>query len=220
MAIIQSGANTQVTMTVDPTLNAARVNLRPNEVVGSFRGSLSTATQTAGTVSSGGVLYSFKYTGTGLCIIRSVQMGYLVVTTGFTQGGSRFGLYVGRSSYTAPTGNATTVTWSANKKRTSQATPNATSYIQIAGGTMTGDVVGAEDTYPFSSLIFNFPTGVTTMPLDGIRDFIQPVNPSSYPLILAANECFRIKSDTGLPATGTAQLTVNVEWEEVPLTGF
>jgi len=209
MAVLQSGAST-ATMTVDPTLNAARVNLRPNEVTGSYRSSLISGTIAASTAA--GVLYTFKYTGTGVCIIRSIQVGEQV-TTAYTQGSMRLGLYVVRSSFTQGTTNGTLTSFSVNKKRTSQATPNASAVIATTT-VITGDTVGAEDTVAYGHILLNLPATITTTPVDGLRDFIGPYNASAYPLVLAANEGFRIKNDTAFAATGSGNLVVMVEWEE------
>lgn len=209
MAIVQSGASTS-TMTVDPTLNAARVNLRPNEITGSYRASLVSGTIAASTAA--GVLYTFKYTGTGVCIVRSVQVGEQV-TTAYTQGSMRLGLYVVRSSFTQGTTNGTLTTFSVNKKRTSLATPNASAVISTTT-VITGDTAGAEDSTAYAHVLLNLPAAITTTPVDGLRDFIGPYNASAYPLVLAQNEGFRIKNDTAFAATGSGNLVVTVEWEE------
>jgi hypothetical protein len=209
MAVLQSGAST-ATMTVDPTLNAARVNLRPNEITGSYRASLVSGTIAASTAA--GVLYTFKYTGTGLCIVRSVQVGEQV-TTAYTQGSMRLGLYVVRSSFTQGTTNGTQTVFTVNKKRTSLATPNASAVIGTTT-VVTGDTVGAEDAVAYGHVLLNLPASITTTPTDGLRDFIGPYNASAYPLVLAANEGFRIKNDTAFAATGSGNLVVTVEWEE------
>ncbi len=209
MAVLQSGAST-ATMTVDPTLAAARVNLRPNELTGSYRASLVSGTIAASTAA--GVLYTFKYTGTGVCIVRSVQVGEQV-TTAYTQGSMRLGLYVVRSSFTQGTTNGTLTTFSVNRKRTSLAGPNAAAVI-CTTTVITGDTVGAEDATAYGHVLLNLPASITTTPVDGLRDFIGPYNASAYPLVLAANEGFRIKNDTAFAATGSGNLVVTVEWEE------
>lgn len=209
MAVLQSGAST-ATMTVDPTLSAARVNLRPNEITGSYRASLVSGTIAASTAA--GVLYTFKYAGTGVCIIRSVQIGEQV-TTAYTAGSMRFGLYVVRTSFTQGTTNGTLTSFSVNKKRTSQATPVASAVISTTT-VITNDTVGSEDTVAYGHVLLTLPATITTTPVDGLRDFIGPYNASAYPLVLAPQEGFRIKNDTAFAATGSGNLVVTVEWEE------
>ena len=209
MAVLQSGAST-ATLTIDPTLSAARVNLRPNEITGSYRASLVSGTIAASTAA--GVLYTFKYSGTGVCIIRSVQVGEQV-TTAYTAGSMRLGLYIVRTSFTQGTTNGTLTSFSVNKKRTSLATPVASAVISTTT-VVTGDTVGVEDTVAYGHILLNMPATITTTPVDGLRDFIGPYNASAYPLVLAQNEGFRIKNDTAFPATGSGNLVVTVEWEE------
>jgi hypothetical protein len=209
MAVLQSGAST-ATLTIDPTLSAARVNLRPNEITGSYRASLVSGTIAASTAA--GVLYTFKYAGTGVCIIRSVQIGEQV-TTAYTQGSMRMGLYIVRSSFTQGTTNGTLTSFSVNKKRTSQGTPVASAVISTTT-VVTGDTVGAEDAVAYGHILLNMPNSITTTPVDGLREFVGPYNASAYPLVLAQNEGFRIKNDTAFPATGSGNLVVTVEWEE------
>ena len=209
MAVLQSGAST-ATLTIDPTLSAARVNLRPNEITGSYRASLVSGTIAASTAA--GVLYTFKYSGPGVCIIRSVQIGEQV-TTAYTQGSMRMGLYIVRSSFTQGTTNGTLTSFSVNKKRTSLATPVASAVISTTT-VVTGDTVGAEDAVAYGHILLNMPATITTTPVDGLREFVGPYNASAYPLVLAQNEGFRIKNDTAFPATGSGNLVVTVEWEE------
>lgn len=211
MAVIVSGTSPTTSMVVDPTAAAARVTLRANEVTGSYRASLASGAMAA--AAAGNVLYTFKYTGTGVCIIRSVQIG-IQVTTAYTQGSARLGLYPIRTSYTQSTSGGTQTVFSVNKKRTSQATPNASAVIcTTAAMTSSNDTYGSRDSVAYAHILLNLPAAVTTTPLDGLRDFIGPYNPSSHPLVLAPNEGFRIEADTVFPS-GTGTVVVVTEWEE------
>ena len=210
MAVIQSGASSTTLMTVDPTNLAARVTLRPNELTGSYRASLVSGTIAASTAA--GILYTFKYTGTGVCIIRSVQVGEQV-TTAYTAGSMRLGLYIVRTSFTQGTTNGTQTIFSVNKKRTSQSTPNASAVISTTT-VITGDTTGSEDSVAYNHVLLSLPATITTTPVDGLRDFINPYSATSYPIVLAQNEGFRIKNDTAFAATGSGNLVVAVEWEE------
>jgi hypothetical protein len=215
MAIIQSGNNSSTYMLVDPTNQAARVTLRPNEVTGSYRAALVSGTIPSN--STAGPLATFKYTGTGVCIIRSVQVG-LNITTGYAAGGVKLGMYICRPLTTQGTGGtgttATTFNSTGNKKRSSMAVPNATIVMTgTASGGITGDTV-TEDSVAYNNILLQLPAAVTTSPVDGLRDFISPYNASAYPIVLGAGEGFRIKNDTAFAATGASTLTISVEWEE------
>lgn len=237
MGVINSGAAGQPTlMAIETTNLAGRVNLRPNEITGSYRASVVSGTITFSNVSSAnGVLYTFKYVGTGVCMIRSVQVGLQIIATGLTTTG-----YVPLSLYRVPTsftqgttngtgygtGQATALT---NKKRTSQSSPNATIIVYNGTSTgITGDTATNEDATRYASVVLGAATGtITTLPADGLREMLgtqdkpypnSAANYVAYPLVLAANEGFRIKNDAafinGTTGSGTAALVVSVEWEE------
>ena len=236
MGVINSGGSLPTLMGIDPTHDAGRVTLRPAEVTGSYRASVVSGTITFSNISSANsILYTFKYTGTGVCLVRSVQVGLQIIATGLTTTG-----YVPLSLYRVPTtltqgtangagygtGQSTALT---NKKRTSQASPSAS--IVVYSGTssgITGDSATNEDAVRYASVVLGAAVStVTTLPVDGLRDMLQTqdkpypnmaANYVSYPLTLAANEGFRIKNDAafinGTTGAGTAALVVSVEWDE------
>ena len=235
MGYIQSNVTNDLVV-VDRSVAAMRATLRPNEMTGSYRASLVSSTITFSSISaSNAILYTFKNTGTGLCLIRSVQIGIQIIATGFTTtGGSRFSLYRVPATFTQGTtggtlygvGGGTSIN---NKKRTSLATSAAAAVIYASGAGITGDTASTEDTVALSSVTLGGAAAtVTTFPAAGLRDFFNPLVPSynaidqgniaAYPLALAANEGFRIKSDlafiNGTTGAGTASLVVAVEWDE------
>lgn len=236
MGYIQSGVANDLVV-VDRTPAAMRATLRPNEVTGSYRASLVSSTITFSAISSAnGILYTFKNTGSGLCLIRSVQIGIQIIATGFTTtGGSRFSLYRVPATFTQGTTGGTLYgvgggTSISNKKRTSMGTSIASAVIYASGTGITGDTATTEDTVAFASVnLGGTAASVTTFPAAGLRDFftaynsaspgfIDQGNASGYPLTLAANEGFRIKNDlafiNGTTGAGTAALVVTVEWDE------
>jgi len=235
MGYIQSNVTNDLVV-VDRTAAAMRTTLRPNEITGSYRASLVSSTLTFSSISaSNAILYTFKNTGTGLCLIKSVQIGIQIIATGFTTtGGSRFSLYRVPATFTQGTtggtqygvGGGTSIT---SKKRTSLATSAASAVIYASGSGITGDTATSEDTVPHSSVTLGGTAAtVTTFPAAGLRDFFNPQVPEfngidmassvAYPLALAANEGFRIKNDlafiNGTTGAGTAALVVTVEWDE------
>ncbi len=236
MGYIQSNVTNDL-VTVDRSTASMRATVRPNEITGSYRTSLVSSTITFSNItSSNGILFTFRNTGTGLCLIRSVQIGLQIIATGFTTtGGSRFSLYRVPTSFTQGTtggtgygaGQATTIV---GKKRTSMPTTAASMVIYASGAGITGDTASTEDTVPYASVNLGTTAAtVTTLPTAGLRDFftaynsaspgfIDQGNVSAYPLTLAANEGFRIKNDlafiNGTTGAGTTALVVSVEWDE------
>ena len=257
MGYIQSGVTNDIVV-VDRTPAAMRANLRPNEMTGSYRASLVSSSITWSSITAAnGILYTFKNAGSGLCMIRSVQIGIQHTATGFTTTSrTGFSLYRVPTSYTQGTTGGTgygsgQATALVNKKRTSMGTSAASVVMYASGAGITGDSATNEDTVAYAQVSMGGPAGVITvlpyygfigsagsngLPFPnnglsggGLRDFFQPYNPpyggmdyginmSSYPLVLAASEGFRIKNDNayigGTTGAGTGVIVVTVEWDE------
>jgi hypothetical protein len=235
MGYIQSGVTNDLVV-VDRTPAAMRVNVRPNEVTGSYRASLVSSTMTFSNITSAnGILYTFKNTGSNLIIIRSVRIGLQIIATGFTTTARpSFALYRVPTSFTQGTTGGTQYGVDggisiSSKKRTSMPTSVASAVIYASGAGITGDTASTEDTTAFARVILGgAASSVTTFPQAGLRGFFTEEksadstsdmsNIAAYPLILAADEGFRIKNDFafigGTSGAGTAALVVTVEWDE------
>ena len=236
MGYIQSNVTNDL-VTVDRSTASMRATVRPNEITGSYRTSLVSSTMTFSNITSAnGIMFTFRNTGTGLCLIRSVQIGIQIIATGFTTTARpSFSLYRVPTTFSQGTsggtgygaGQATTIV---GKKRTSMPTSAASMVIYASGAGITGDTASTEDTVPMAQVILGGTAGVvTTFPLAGQRDFFNAYNATSpgfidqgsaitYPLTLATSEGFRIKNDAafigGTTGAGTAALVVTVEWDE------
>jgi hypothetical protein len=236
MGYIQSNVTNDLVV-VDKTPAAMRSTLRSVELTGSYRASLVSGTITFSNITAAnGVLFTFKNTGSGLCLIRSVQIGIQIIATGFTTTARpSFSLYRVPTSYTQGTTGGTGYgagqsTALVNKKRTSQPTSAASAVIYASGAGITGDSATSEDAVAIGQVILGgAAASVTTFPQAGLRDFFTAYNATSpgfidqgsaaaYPLTLAATEGFRIKNDAafigGTTGAGTAALVVTVEWDE------
>jgi hypothetical protein len=235
MGYIQSGVTNDLVV-VDRTAAAMRVNIRPNEVTGSYRASLVSSTITFSSITSAnGILYTFKNTGSNLIIIKSVKIGLQIIATGFTTTARpSFALYRVPTSFTQGTTGGTLFgvgggTSISNKKRTSMPTSVASAVIYASGAGITGDTASTEDATAFARVILGGAvSSVTTFPQAGLRGFFTEEKSADgpadmadmvgYPLVLAANEGFRIKNDAafigGTTGAGTAALVVMVEWDE------
>lgn len=208
MALIQSGATTDL-LTIDPTAKAARATLRPNEVTGAYGWTATSGSIAAATAA--GVLFTWKYTGSGVAVLRKIHVG-LQVTTAYTQGGIRMSSYFVRTAFTQGGGNGTLVTLTGNngKRRTSHATTTAAAYICTTTG-ITGDTATGEDATPFGSLVLNLPASIGVV----VPQTLYQDDPTDHPLVFAQNEGFRIKNDTAFAATGVSNLIVMVEYDEM-----
>lgn len=214
MAIIQSGASTDL-LTVESTMKAARVTIKPNESVGSYAFSAFSGTIAASTAA--GVLFTFKNNGLNLIAIRRISVG-LQTTTAYTKGSLRLSTYFVRTSFTQGTTGATLVTLTGNnaKKRTNMPTTSAVAYITTTG-LITGDTATGEDNQAFGTTNMDLLAVIGNQPNTGLADIYRQ-DDIDYPVLLAAGEGFRLKNDTAFAATGASTLIVNVAYEE--LTSF
>jgi hypothetical protein len=210
MALIQSGATTDL-LTIDPTAKAARTTLRPNEVTGAYRWTAISGTIAAAT-SAGGTLFTWKYGGTGVAVLRRIDVG-LQVTTAYTQGSLRISSYFVRTAFTQGSTGGTVVLLTGNigKKRTSHPTTTVSAVICASSSVITGDTATGEDTSPFGSTLYTLPAAIGVV----APQTLYQDDPTDHPLVFAQNEGFRIKNDTTFAATGVSTLVVMVEYDEM-----
>jgi hypothetical protein len=225
MAFINSGSAVPTIVSLEQTSLGARTNLRPNEVTGSYRfsgTSSSISFGSAGWSSANLPVFSFNYTGTKTCVVRSVTAQYNITTA--TTGGNAvpISLYIVRSWATqGSTGALIFASSLTPKKRSSFGSPsNAIRITDGTAGGITGDSV-TEDAVRYSQLLLST-SGVGPAPQDNPRDFLnnsmQNASYVAHPLVFAQYEGFRIKTDMpywiGSVSSGTGTLTIAMEYEE------
>lgn len=219
MAIIQSGANSAILQTVDPTMLASRFTIRPAECLGAYQIGLTSGALTG--VAAGGTVFSFRWapsTSTQLCMIRRVEIGFSTTTAFTTAQSLQYSLQVARSWTASDTGGTSAAFTQTNtgKMRTSMPTSAFAGGGQImiantganTAGTRTLDTQAMSFTQGTSSAV------ATTMLLNPL---IQQQT-GDYPLIFAVNEGFIINNVQAMGAAGVGNLTVNVEWFELAAT--
>ena len=219
MAIIQSGANSTVLQTVDPTFLTARVSERPPEILGAYSIGLTSGALTA--VAAGATVYSFRWapaTTTQLCMVRRVEIGFSTTTAFGTAQALQYSMQVARNWTASDTGGTTALFTQTNTGKMRTVMPTSAfaggGQIMIAttgansAGTRTLDTQAMMFTQGSSTAIA---TTLTTVPLFQHQ-------PGDYPLILANNEGFIINNVVLMGATGVINLTVNVEWMELAAT--
>ena len=210
------GATSGFVAEVDPQRRALRTVLQPQDtgVLGAYR-----LAQTSGTIAAGltaaSKVYSFRWApspSTALALIKHVRIsvGDLV---GFTAGFVAFNLFAARAFSVDTTTGATQATLTGNncKLRTSfPTTIGASSWISttaaISGDTSTLDATALATVSGSVTATAGSPAIVNGFDLWGPE-------PGEWPLVLANQEGFFIKAT--VPATGTWQLGVDVQWEEV-----
>jgi hypothetical protein len=219
MSVVLSG-NGGVAAEVDSlTHRAMRTSLRPYEgagLSGSFRKAQRSGTIGAG-LSAASLVYSWKWAptpNTALALVRRIQVSFGNVT-GFAAGFFDVDAFRATTFTTieATGGAAGTYTGNNGKLRTSHATSlGATSYISttaaISGGTST------LDTDPFGTCSVSV-AATAGAPPSGAVDIFRAA-PGEYPMVFANLEGFSIKATA--PATGTWNIAVTIDWDEL-LTG-
>lgn len=226
MAIIQSGANSTVLQTVDPTMLTARISERPPEILGAYSMSSISGALTVvagGSPASASPLYAFRWapaTTTQLCMIRRIEVGFNT-TTAFTAAQSlQYNLLIARAFTASYTVNATTQAFTvANtaKQRTSmpQSAFVSGGLIQMATtAAMTTTAAFTPDTQFMATVNGTSSAVGTSLPMTALFQH----QPGDYPLIFAASEGFIINNGQTMGAAGVGNFIVNVEWMELAAT--
>ena len=219
MAIFRSGDSTGEGMwKVDATFDAALASLRVSEAAGGgyYRASLFSGTITARAAND--ILYVFQNPSTSpnLSLILGVSIGFRGIAGSATSSSFVASLYATRS-YTVldTTGAVAAVSYQGQMLTQTRASQQNSLYRITSTTAITGGT-GTDDAQPLASLVFTHPGIVTTL---SNYPFFPPMmgglSKPWYPLVLAAGEGFRIRTDQAWTAGNTTVCCVDVEWLEV-----
>jgi hypothetical protein len=219
MAIIQSGANSTVLQTVDPTFLASRISERPPEILGAYSMGLTSGALTV--VAAAAPVYSFRWapaTTTQLCMIRRVEIGLSTITAFGTAQSLQYSMQIARQWTTNDSVGtiASFAQTNTGKMRTTMPTSAFAGGGQILIAN-TGAITAGTRTLDSQAIAFTQGSSTaigTTM----LNNPIYQHQPGDYPLILASGEGFIINNVQLMGATGVINLTVNVEWMELAAT--
>lgn len=213
MAIIQSGVDSTL-MTVDPTMKAAHMVIKPDEMTGAYQLSLASGalTTVAASTASAGTLFSFRYApgGSTVCVVKRVSVGWVQTTAFGAAQQMGLGLFAARSFTGADSGGtAATLSGNNNKYRTSFAT---TGVSNINIGTTGALTAGTRtlDTQPLGAVYYWVGAAGTSL----VQTDLLSYDANDYPFVLANQEGFTIQNLVLMGATGVGTLVVNVEWFE------
>lgn len=193
--------------TVSPTMKALSVARYPPEVLGAYRMTARTGTTAAATAA--GMMFSFRYYGSGVCAICSIRLSLNVIAA-YTQNTISYGLYMSRSYLTTESGGTVTaITFGAgNKVRTTM--PNSNSHAFIANNGTMVSTAGSVDTIAIGGASFDLPAAVRGQPAQDLLSY----GGYSYVPRLLPFEGFQIRSENAYGANGTSNLQVTIEWLE------
>src|SRR5216684_5439238 len=198
-------------ITLGQAVSSASVPITVGPVLlGSYGMGANTGTMTAALASSSPI-FSFRYGGANLAIVRRIIAEADNVSSAFGAGAGLFNLYAARSfTVSDSSGTAATLTGNNGKLRTSFAT-TAISDLRIAAtGTLTAGT-RTLDAQPLASIetAVGLSTDASLLPTTDL--FRSAIGES--PLVLATNEGFVIQAT--VPGTGTWVASVRVFWDEV-----
>ena len=180
-------------------------------LLGSYAKELASGTMAAG-LASGSPIYSLRYTGTGVAVVKRVAISAGDAGTGFASGVANFAVYAARAFTAADSGGtAGTLTGNNGKLRTSFATTGVGDIRVASTATLTAGT-RTLDTDPLGGFEVGVPTTANANLAAPGTSLLDPKNAGDYPLVLATNEGFVIQAI--VPATGTWSFAVYVEWDE------
>jgi hypothetical protein len=210
MAIIQSGSAAGTALLIDPNFGAARVAMRPIDVLG--WNSVGVASGLVTGLAAGAAIFSFRNLSTNPVLVRRVGVGF-VTTTAFTAAQMiSFGLLAARSFTASDSGGtAIALTGSNAKHRTSLATPTSldcrvATTAALTAGTRTVDANSLAVAAGWSG-----GAGVSIAPT---LNNLLAHDTGDYPLVLAQNEGLLITNLTAMGAGGVGVATVAIEFAE------
>lgn len=209
---IQTQGTTGNVMEVDTAFKAARMSLRPAEVLGWF--SLGVSTGGLSGVAAAGSIFSFRNIAANPIIVRRVGLTN-ITSPGYTAAQFLdFGLVVARNWTASDTGGtAISVTGNNGKHRTSLVTPTSidcriATTTALTAGTRTLD---ANSLAQVGTLAAASVAGVNIV--GGLSNLLSH-DAGDYPLVLAQNEGFIIQNITLMGAGGGGKIYVNMEFAE------
>lgn len=223
MSTLDSPSQSGVSAEVEPTFKAARFNAKPYDyqqwgtggitrILGHYRAIGSTV---AGLLAANAVLGAFRYTDpSSFAVITRMSASVTVATAVTAQRTDPITMTVARAYTAMDATNATVVnlTGNNNKMRTLMGTSNAqfnvTSAVAgLSGGTKTLDS-GPMEHMSLQNLV----AIGSGMP---VTDLYNILHLGAHPLVLANNEGFIVSWGATALATGTAYVTIAIDWCEV-----
>lgn len=211
---IVDGAGTNI-LAVDANQLAARVTARPLDIgaLGSYAVNVPSGTMAAGLAAAAPV-FSFRWGAANtVALVRNVAVAMMSLGIGFTAGYALLELMIARA-FTGSDSAGTPVVLTGNnaKKRTSFATSALTDMrisntVTLTAGTRTLDANA------FAAIMFGIDATINKVFLPTTSIAAPNVASGVWPIVLAQNEGFIVRAT--VPATGTWQLQVACEWDEL-----
>jgi hypothetical protein len=216
MAVEIIGGTSGVELDVNTLHKAARAAIYPTQVVGSYAMGARSGTIAAG-ASAASEVAQFYWTSTSYnAVVKRVRISMGSLGTGFTAGVGTFVLRQARGATVAPSGGtALTITGNNGKRRADQAT-TVVGAIRIPTTAALTAGTTTLDAHHIGSLSATISTAANTV---FVADSdLYRCQPGDYPLVLVAAESLVVQAT--VPATGTWDVAVTFEWDEVSTSAF
>lgn len=214
--------NAGVSGEVESTHRALRITGRPQELGarGAYGLGVVSGVMAAGLGANAEIFQMRWVDATRLFLLRSLILSAAPGTTAFAAGPIEFNLTVARS-WSADGGSGTAIVFSTNntnKKRTdfplslfSDTGVRQSATAALTAGTKTLDTNRFAS---ISSYVSSVATTAASTPLVNPGTYLWQRNThDEYPLLCEANEGIVVRAT--VPATGTWQFSINVEWSEI-----
>jgi len=192
--------------------SSALVALKPFNpgALGQYKMALKSGLMAAG-LGAGSPIAAFRYGGANIATVRRILFSAGVNTTGFALGAAQFDLYAARSFTASDSGGtAATLTGNNGKLRTAYATTGLADFRVSSTATLTAGT-RTLDAQQLESMVRSMSVSTSQDIVNPETEFFKAL-PGDQRLILATNEGFVIQAT--VPATGTWNFTVGVEWDE------
>ena len=210
MAIIQSGSAAGTALLVDPAHGAARVSVRPQDVLGWYSIGAASGSLTALAANAG--IFSFRNLSANPIVVRRIGVGFVTTVPFTTAQMMSFALFAARNFTASDSGGTAIALTGANgKHRTSLGTPTSldcriATTVALGGGTRTLDASALGIQAGWSGA-----AGTTISPA---LNNLMSHDTGDYPIVLAQNEGLVIASSTAMGAAGAGIATVAMEFAE------
>jgi hypothetical protein len=210
MAIIQSGSAAGTALLVDPNFGAARVAVRPIDVLGWHSVSVATGALTG--LAAGAAIFSFRNLAANPVIVRRVGTGF-ITTTAFTAAQMMsFGLAVARSFTTSDSGGTAIALAGSNAKhRTALATPTSLDCRVATTGALTAGTRTVDANT--LGLQAGWAGGAGTTIVPALNNLLAH-DTGDYPIVLSQNEGLLISNLTAMSAGGVGMAFASIEFAE------
>jgi hypothetical protein len=212
---IKSGASSDL-VTVNPNTKAARVTSLPTDIgsLGSYSGAFTSGTIAAGAAANALVFSTRWNNASNYLLLRRVSVSILGLTA-FTAGNGQCKIFFTRS-FTASDSGGTAITLGAFTKRKTAFGNSQITDIRISSTAALTTGTGTDDTYELSNVAFAVDTTAIKVH-QPTYTLWGPDFSGEWPLVIANNEGFRVRCT--MPATGTWNAQVGIEWSEIVASG-